>query len=86
MVFEVNSNAAPIRAENTTFTNHTINETIANLILSVLPPRIKIDNASLVPKLPGANEGKKVTIPNKRPTRIITSIKSTGILKALNRI
>lgn len=76
---------APITAENATFTNHTKKETKANLIPRALPPRIKIDNASLVPKFPGANDGRKVTVPNKRPTRIITSIKSIEILNPLNR-
>jgi hypothetical protein len=77
---------APIKAENATFTNHTKKETKANLIPRALPPRIKIDNASLVPRFPGANDGRKVTVPNKRPTRIITSIKSIEILNPLNRI
>ena len=77
---------APIKAENATFTNHTKKETKANFIPRALPPRIKIDNASLVPRFPGANYGRKVTVPNKRPTRIITSIKSIEILNPLNRI
>ena len=77
---------APIKAENATFTNHTKKETKANLIPRALPPKIKIDNASLVPRFPGANDGRKVTVPNKRPTRIITSIKSIEILNPLNRI
>ena len=85
MVLEVNNKPAPIKAENATFTDHTKKETKANLTPRELPPRINMDNASLDPRLPGANEGKKVTIPNKRPTRIITSIKSIDILNPLNR-
>ena len=77
---------APIKAENATFTNHTKKETKANLIPRALPPRIKMDNASLVPRFPGANEGMKVTVPNKRPTRIISSEKSIGMLNHLNRM
>tara|TARA_A200000113_G_scaffold193458_1_gene183066 strand:- start:160 stop:420 length:261 start_codon:yes stop_codon:yes gene_type:complete len=85
MVLEVNNKPAPIKAENATFTDHTKKETKANLIPRALPPRIKMDNASLVPRFPGANDGRKVTVPNKRPTRIITSKKSTVILKPLIR-
>ena len=86
MVLEVNNKPAPIKAENATFTDHTKKETKANLIPRALPPRIKIDNASLVPKFPGANDGRKVTVPNKRPTRIITSKNSIELLKPFNRI
>ena len=86
MVFEENNKPPPIKAENATFTDHTKKETKANLIPRVLPPRIKMDNASLVPRFPGANEGRKVTVPNKRPTKIMTCVKSIGILKPLNRI
>ena len=76
---------APIKAENATFTDHTKKETKANLIPRALPPTIKMYNASLVPSFPGANDGSKVTVTNKRPTRIITSKKSRVILKPLNR-
>ena len=86
MVLEVNNKPAPIKAENATFTVHTKKETKANLTPRALPPRIKMDNASLVPRFPGANEGKKVTVPNKRPTRIISSEKSIGMLNPLNRM
>ncbi len=86
MVLEVNNKPAPIKAENATFTDHTKKETKANLNPRVLPPRIKIDNASLVPRFPGANDGRKVTVPNKRPTRIISSVKSVGILNPLNKM
>jgi hypothetical protein len=86
MVLEVNNKPAPIKAENATFTDHTKKETKANLIPRALPPRIKMDNASLVPKFPGANDGRKVTVPNRRPSRIITSLKSIGTLKPLNKI
>jgi len=85
MVLEVNNKPEPIKAENATFTDHTKKETKANLIPRALPPRIKIDNASLVTRFPGANDGRKVTVPNNRPTRIITSKKSIGRLKPLNK-
>jgi hypothetical protein len=83
---DVNNKPAPIKAENTTFTNHTKKETKANLIPRVLPPRINMDNASLVPRFPGAKDGRMVTVPNKRPTRIITSKNSIELLKPFNRI
>jgi hypothetical protein len=83
---DVNNKPAPIKAENTTFTNQTKKETKANLIPRALPPRIKMDNASLVTRFPGAKDGRKVTVPNKRPTRIINSVKSIVKLKPFNRI
>jgi hypothetical protein len=55
MVLEVNNKPAPIKAENATFTDHTKKETKANLIPRALPPRIKMDNASLVPRFPSEN-------------------------------
>ena len=45
-----------------------------------------MERASLVPKLPGAKEGIKVTRPNKIPTNIATSTNSIGILNARKRI
>ena len=44
-----------------------------------------MERASLVPKLPGAKEGIKVTRPNKIPTNIATSTNSIGILNARKR-
>ena len=37
-----------------------------------LPPKIKMDTASRVPRFPGAMDGKNVTIPNKTLTKTIT--------------
>jgi len=65
--------------------NHTIKEIIENWIPTIDPPSNIIEIASRVPKLPGANEGIKVTNPNNNPTIIVVAKIVIGISKPINK-